>query len=47
MSKHPDFFKSVRARGFSLIELMAALGVVATMLAFVIPSLTVARGTIG
>jgi prepilin-type N-terminal cleavage/methylation domain-containing protein len=34
--------KSIRQRGFSLIELMAALGVVATMLAFVIPSLTVA-----
>lgn len=34
--------KLVEQRGFSLIELMAALGVVATMLAFVIPSLTVA-----
>ena len=32
--------KSVHQRGFSLIEVVAALGVVATMLALVIPSLT-------
>ena len=41
-TEHPHPFESVRERGFSLIELMAVLGVVATMLAFVIPSLTVA-----
>lgn len=37
--------KSISQRGFSLIEVVAALGVVATMLAFVIPSLSVASRT--
>lgn len=41
-TKQRRTIKSIRQRGFSLIELMVALGVIATMLAFVIPSLTVA-----
>jgi prepilin-type N-terminal cleavage/methylation domain-containing protein len=42
LSKQRRTIKSIQQQGFSLLELVAALGVIATMLAFVIPSLTVA-----
>ena len=42
MNQQGGGIKTVQQGGFSLIEVVAALGVVATMLAFVIPSISVA-----